>query len=191
MGINEEKAQLAAKLEEIQAEAVRVNRRLMKLDKVQDLDEPEVGTVLRFSRSLAGSTTKYTFVAYRVWSRLASSKGWYVAGKKNTLNLLGLIETSNSWDDLLVAIGDAPVEVATRWSDPKSKTTEDEPVHLYYQGYASNKIFRMDPHNPQKSVDVKDGRSHTRWRKSAMTSGAYLVKNPGSYRLISKDEAGE
>lgn len=115
-------------LEEILA---KKKRELQKLDSVQDISEPDPGTVLLFSRPLAGGTKKYTFVAFRTWD---GSGKWSVTGKANTLNLLGLSEAGNTWDQLLLAIGSAKVKQATDWVTLGYK---------YYRGRNSGAFYRV------------------------------------------------
>jgi hypothetical protein len=117
-----EKSKLAEEIKQrgrevIQAseEAERLRKRLEKLEKVQDWEEPMPGTVLRFSRSVAGSVRKYTFVATRI---AGGSKDWYITGSDNSLKPLHLSNKGNAWADILLAIGDAKVKVATTWAEP-------------------------------------------------------------------------
>jgi hypothetical protein len=176
VGIKEEKAQLQAQFESMKTELEKTERRLQKLDKVQDIPEPGPGTVLRFSRPLAGSSQKYTFVAFRFG---VSVESWVLTGRSNALRLLGLTEKGNSWEDLLLAIGDNKIEYAVSWS----KNSED--AYEYFQGSSSGRIFRTPTSDPSR-VEVRMDTG--RWRHSSMMDRSYLVRNPGSYNKVSAEE---
>lgn len=98
-------------IESKELSVANAKRRLTKLRNAntQLSEEPEVGTVLTFARTLAGGDKLYTFVAVR------TEAGWTVSGKRNTLRLLGLSEGANEWVDLTVAIGPNSMWVPCRW----------------------------------------------------------------------------
>lgn len=183
MGIKEEKERLAAGIAQIEEELVNLKRKHEKLEKVQDIPEPLPGTVLRFSRPLGRALRRnYTFVASRVEDRPAS---WYVAGKQTTLqNLLHLTDGANTWEQLLLAIGDAKIEYVSGWSDILT------PQFDYFLGYDSGKVFRS-----LKGAHV-DSRAEVwsnlkiSWQRCALTvTRGFLVDNPGSYLPITWAEA--
>lgn len=180
MSIKEERAVLQAKFDEMKAELEKAQRRLQKLDKVQDLNEPEPGSVLRFSRSMAGSRQKYTFVAFRSGPFV---KSWHLTGKANALRLLGLAEGGNSWEDLLIAIGDADVVFATDWS------SNPDSAYLYFRGYATGKVFRVKRDaDPRTAMQVRNPTTG-RWHTSTFTTRGWVENNPGSHPAISAEEA--
>lgn len=176
MSLEVEKTTLEQDLKTLTDQLEEKKRRLAKLNKVQTTlfsQEPAVGTVLRFTRALAGSVVKYTFVAYRASSSRLSA--WHVTGKKNTLHLIGLKETGNSWEDLLVAIGDSKVEIAVDWVEPGKR------VYDYFRAHDSGKVFRSS--QDQRVVEVL--RSDGSWRLSPYTTRDFVLRNPGSYHRIS------
>jgi hypothetical protein len=180
VNLETEKATLQEDLSRLEKELKEKTRRLDKLSKVQEalLTEPDKGTVLKFSRQLAGSSLTYTFVAFRA-SGLRS--GWYFTGRANALRLLGVTEKGNNWGDVLVAIGDAKVEIATQW------TTPGEESYSYFKAFASGKLIRV-PDSDQHVVEVHDGPVRG-WRRNRMMDKGYLLRNPGSYKAISASEA--
>lgn len=118
MGLfDQEKTELQRDLGLLEQELAEKRKRLEKLEKVgeQFAAEPAPGTVLRFSRPVAGSKQKYTFVATRVST---SSSSWYVTGRSNALARLGLTDKANTWPEMLVAMADAKVQVARVWVEP-------------------------------------------------------------------------
>jgi hypothetical protein len=118
---DEEKSRILSEIKEkdrltrlAEEQKSQLQRRLDKLEKVQDWVEPAPGTVIRFSRPLAGSQ-KYTFVLVKIGTH---EKSWYVTGSDNSLNLLGLSNKGSTWREVLLAIGDNKAKVATVWKDP-------------------------------------------------------------------------
>lgn len=177
MALEQKKADTARELAELEQQLAQKQRLLDKLNKVQDLKEPGVGSAIQFSRTLAGSTQVYTFVAARIGLR------WYITGTDNSLRLLGLTNKGNNWDDILVAIGDAQVRVTKNW-EPLGR-----PEYEYFQGYMSSKIFRTSRQEPSV-VEVKYGTSGE-WNRNSLMNRKFLLDNPGSYRVLDKELAGE
>jgi hypothetical protein len=177
VSIEAQKKALESELTTLSTELEKKRKKLDRLSKVQTnlFDaEPAVGTVIRFSRPLHNSVVRYTFVAYRAGS---APGRWSVTGRKNALNYLGLVEGGNTWDDLLVAIGDADVEVATVWVNP----LEDE--FEYFQASESGKVFRTKANVPYVTHVRLPGA--TNWKPSPFTTRRFITENPGSYRRIS------
>lgn len=172
-------AAMKAKLAEMTAEAEKKMKRLEKLEKVQKIfpEQPAPGTVLRFSRSLAGSAQKYTFVAFRFGPY---SQSWVLTGRQNALRLLGLTERGNTWDDVLVAIGDAKVKVATGWSDPGEQADGYE----YFLGTQAGTLFRTktDSQLVEKHVGSV-------WKTCFGTTRDHLHRLPRNYSRLTKSQA--
>lgn len=180
MSLETEKATLQKDLSRLEKELKEKTRRLDKLSKVQDalLVEPDKGTVLKFSRQLAGSTLTYTFVVFRSHN---VDNSWYFTGRANALRLMGVTDKGNSWEDVLVAIGDAKVEIATQW------TTPGEQSYSYFEAFASGRLMRVSDSDPNV-VEVHDGPTRG-WRRNRLMNKGYLLRNPGSYKAISASQA--
>jgi hypothetical protein len=185
MSVKEEKAALQARSAEIKAELEKAERRLEKLSKVQEIDQPDPGTVIRFSRLLAGSPRKYTFVAFRF---NADHDSWVLTGRANALRLLGLTEKGNSWEDVLVAIGDAKVYQATKW---ESLVDDDATEYLYYRSSGMGTLYRVAKGALGHSASEAKSSSTGSWHLSTLTPASWLRDNPGSYRKITAAEAGD
>lgn len=184
MSVKEEKAALQARSAEIKAELEKAERRLEKLSKVQEIDQPDPGTVIRFSRTLAGGSQKYSFVAFRF---NANHDSWVLTGRANALRLLGLTEKGNSWEDVLVAIGDAKVYQATKW---EPLADDDATEYLYYRSSGMGTIYRFNPRLPGNNHVESKSVSGT-WHPTVLTPVTWIRDNPGSYRKITAEEAGE
>lgn len=179
LSIENERGLLQTQLDDLKTQLDKAQRRLEKLDKVQDIKQPGPGTVLRFSRPMAGGRQKYTFVAFRS-SPLV--KSWHLTGKANALRLLGLAEGANTWEDLLVAIGDSDVVFAVDWA----KHPDD--AYLYFKGTGSGKLFRVKRGADPRTV-VEVYRPLTKeWRSSDLTTRHYVERNTGSYVRIDGSE---
>jgi hypothetical protein len=181
MGFEVEKASIVNDVAHLEEQLRQAKRRLEKLEKVQVglfESEPKPGTVLRFSRSLAGSSYKYSFVAFRA---APNRNGWYLTGRQNALQLLGLNEKGNTWDDLLVAIADAKVKVATGWTDPGEVT----PKYEYFRGIRSGQVYRLAEGVVRTEYKTFDGR----WVSHAFATSDWIKRNTDSYISISEDEA--
>lgn len=174
---DDEKRQLQADLELLQKTLESKSRRLDKLSKIQDLPEPAPGSVIRFSRPLGGSTRKYTFVALRIDDKVES---WHLTGKANALRLLGLSESGNSWENLLIAIGENRVRVATDWAAPG-----EEPQPFDYFKGGDGKLYRVskdDLEATQFWSNLARG-----WVTSGTNKAAWIRRNPGSFRPCDED----
>lgn len=82
MSLADEKTELEQRLAQLDLDAQEMRKRLAKVEKAQVnlfAAQPGPGTVLLFSRDLAGSARKYTFVAFRSGTYTMS---WHVAGKR-------------------------------------------------------------------------------------------------------------
>jgi hypothetical protein len=161
---DEEKDQLQKAMAALETQRQRdleqlelLKKRAAKLEKVQDWTEPAPGTVIRFSRSVAGSERRYTFVATRI---AAGSKDWYITGSDNSLKPLHLSNKGNSWADILLAIGDAKVKVATAWAEP------NKVGYRYFESPLSQ--WKFPP----------EGSTHYRRRASSLLGDSEWVKAP-------------
>jgi hypothetical protein len=181
MGFEAERSHLNAELERLQQELKSKTRRLEKISKIQDalIQEPAPGIVIRFSRPLGGSSRKYTFVLFRCGDEV---KSWFVTGKPNTLNLLGLGSGGNTWDDVLVAIGDAKVKIATEWRAPD----EALPEFRYYRSFLGN-VYRVWTEEGSTRSEIR--RSDGSWRGS-IHSPLELSENSVTFQEISAAQAG-
>jgi hypothetical protein len=171
-----EKAELDRKLQEVKDELARLERRAAKLERVQSLAEFEPGTVLMFSRSLAGSTKKYTFVAFRTWD---GPEKWAVTGKPNTLQLIGLKPSGNSWDELLLAIGDAKLKVARNWRT----VGEIE----YFKGLVSGNFYRIRNVDGEDVAEFTDNLFALGW-KNCMTRPQTIRNTPNKFLPLRDDQ---
>jgi hypothetical protein len=157
----------------MEQELALLKRKAEKLKKIQDLDEFEPGTVLMFSRSLAGSARKYTFVAFRTWDGPAK---WAVTGKPNTLQLLGLKPSGNSWDELLLAIGDAKLKKVSSW-----KTVGYE----YFRGNGSGSFYRV------LGEDIEILATDGKWRPMTYWNRCNADWTPVTYDEVRGEVRGE
>lgn len=143
------KEQVTADVEVLE-EALRKKKRLLeKLENAntQFSKEPPPGTVLKFERTIAGGTRKYTFVLLSV-----GENSWTVTGKKNALNAIGLKESGNTWQDVTVAVGQNTLYQATGWEEAKGLFWH------YFQGTESNRIYRSKEDvitSPNRNVKVE------------------------------------
>ena len=179
--LKSEQEALDQEVKDLEQALVVKKRRLEKLSKVQEslANEPPMGSVIRFSRTLAGSSSKYTFLAYNTSDVLNQS--WYLTGRANALRLLGLNERGNTWEDLVVAIGNSEVEIVSEWS---SLTKAD---YHYYRAVNSGKVFRFK-NDASNAAATQVQNSDGSWRQSPMTTRGWLELNTGSYRKISARE---
>lgn len=178
MSLKDEKEALERKLADLKEAAELAEKRLAKLSKVQHIEEPSVGAVLRFSRPLGGGSRDYTFVAYRTIS------GWHVTGTRRVLeNLLKLTDKFNTWEDLLIAIGDSKVEMAVLWN----KLGEGSDGYEYFEKNDSRTLYRTRP-GKEWSVEKYSRISHI-WVPNGSLARSYLVANPTSWVPITKDKA--
>lgn len=136
-----EKDTLQTDIDRLELELSKTKRKLEKLENAntQYTEQPPVGTVLKFSRTIAGSINKYTFVAFH-----GLKDSWSVTGRKNALNVIGLTEGGNSWEALTIAIGQEVVQEATVWAIPKS------PEYKYSEGRFSGSVYRVRPGDENK-----------------------------------------
>jgi hypothetical protein len=144
MSIENIQKELKAQKEALERELATVTKQAERLAKgAEQFDsEPEVGTVLRFTRLIAGSRIAYTFVAAR------SKTGWYVTGSKNALGFLGLTERGNSWEKLLIAIADNEAEVASGWSPARGigeKVSEPRTRYFQFQRGTRRRVYTAYP----------------------------------------------
>ena len=128
-----DKTAVSTEIADLEEQLRKKKRLLEKLENAntQLRSEPAPGTVLKFERAIAGSVRKYTFVLLSV-----GKDSWTATGKKNALNVIGLKESGNTWQDVTVAVGQNLLYRVTEWAEA------GDPFWHYYQGMESSRLYR-------------------------------------------------
>lgn len=96
-----------------------------------------------------------------------------------------MVEGGNSWEELLLAIGDAKVKVATQWSSPSEHL--DDPVddgYVYYTAKRSGISYRHDRDcAPGHYAEVQSMTGE--WLQSLVATRSWLEHHPVSYPRVS------
>lgn len=176
MNLKERKEKLDEDLRVLKEALAKKEREAEKLSAVQTHlleHEPVPGSVLMFSRHLAGSTHKYTFVVFRGHD---SERSWVVTGRDNSIQLLGLKNSGNTWEEILFAVGSAKLKQAVSWVPFKGVKYE------YYVGATTGAYYRGNLET--LDVELLMGRE---WKPSHEGS-LPRIRNSFGYRSVSEDE---
>lgn len=144
-----------------EAKLAKLRRQLDRYESIPSYltEEPEPGTVLRFSRKIGsdGKGMTYTFIAMRVSDK---PDAWHLTGKAGVLKSMGLVETGNTWDAVSLAIGQSKVRKATQWVNLK----EESIAYNYTISLMTDHVYRTNPETDLVEVRTALGT----WRQSGM-----------------------